>query len=148
MGAGINGIIGFVKSFNYKNSHIIKMVSDVKIKETGLTINKDEIGGLRWCRDNLPHNSILLSNKLFSEEGERSFWSSSLSERQMYFESYYFTNVGQYEINKKYSIVKKFYNGDSHSLYYLKSKGVTYAHKFPKEGEILFENSELLIVKL
>ena len=150
-GSGLSGIIGYVHSIKKEKTN-----SAAENVETGMTINHDEIVGLRWCRENLPQNSILLSNKVLAEGGARSFWSSSLSERQMFLESYDYTSVGQKEIKQRCSLIRRFYNGDNLSLSVLKSMGVAYAiiykhispHWFPNEGKIEFENTELMIVKL
>ena len=151
-GVGLSGIIGYVHSIRIQEN-TNPTVANV---ETGMSINRDEIIGLRWCRDNLPQNSILLSNKVLAAGGARSFWSSSLSERQMFFESYDYSGVGQDVINEKCSLISDFYNGNSFSLSVLKGMGVMYAivyknilpHMFPSKCIVEFENSEILIVKL
>lgn len=126
-------------------------------EETGLTINKQEIEGLRWARDNIPSNAIVLSNKVLSPiMGARSFWVSSLSERQAFLESYDYSNVSDEVVNSNITLIKGFYEGDIDALKYIKAKGVSYAiifndiipNKFPKACDVVYKNDKIMIVEL
>ena len=128
----------------------------IEVPETGLTIYKGEFEGLRWGRDNIPENSILLTNKIFSEKGRRSFWTSSLTEKQIFMEGYDFSNVNQKEIDLYKNLTRSFYEGDFSTIYKLKEKGVTHAilfkniqpNSFPQCCNVLYENSEIIIVSI
>lgn len=128
----------------------------IDIPETGLTINKGEIEGLRWGRDNIPENSILLTNKIFAEKGIISFWTSCLTEKQIFLEGYDYSNVNQKEIDLYKNLTHSFYKGDSSTIHKLKEKGVTHAilfkniqpNSFPQCCNVLYENSEIIIVSI
>ena len=128
----------------------------IDVPETGLTISKGEVEGLRWGRDNIPENSILLTNKIFAEQGRRSFWTSCLTEKQIFLEGYDFSNVNQKEIDLYKNLTLSFYEGDSFTIHKLKEKGVTHAILFkniqpnsiPQSCNVLYENSEIIIVSI
>ena len=124
-------------------------------KISGLTLSKVELEGLRWCRDNLPDNAVLLSNKVLCNEGERSFWVSSISERQTFEESYSYSNVNMVKAAQDVEKIRRFYETGSDLLWFKQHK-VTHAvvfknvipNKFPPQSKIVFENKELLVVEL
>lgn len=137
-------------SFNYLFVYLNK-----EHNNTGLTLTKNELYGLRWCRDNLPDNSILLSNKMFGDEEWRSFWVSSISERQTFEESYAYSNVNLTIAKNNIERIRKFYKGDP-NIQWLKNKKVNYAvifkniipNKYPKECKVVFENIDLIVVEI
>lgn len=137
---------------------LVEKVRPIKLsEETGLTINAQEIEGLRWLRDKTSSNAIVLSNKVLSPiMGARSFWVSSLSERQAFFESYDYSNVSDEVIRSNKTLIKSFYEGDIDALKCIKGKGVSYAvifndiipNKFPKACDVVFKNDKITIVGL
>ena len=122
--------------------------------ETGLTISGKEMDGLRWCRENLPEDAVLLSNKVFAEIGARSFWVSSLSERQTFFESYHYSNVSNRQIQKNLDLVSSFYEGCGKSCLELKKRGCKYAvifkrikpNHYPENCIMMYDSPELSVV--
>jgi len=88
--------------------------------------------------------------------GARSFWVSSLSERQAFLESYDYSNVSDEVVNSNITLIKGFYEGDIDALKYIKAKGVSYAiifndiipNKFPKACDVVFKNDKIMIVEL
>lgn len=125
-------------------------------KETGKTINLQEMKGLRWTRDHIPYNSVLLSNKVLAEEGRRSFVTSSFSERQTYYESYAYSNQNQKVIKNKLNKIYSFYSGDKDISNILKKEGVTHAivyknilpNSYPTNNTIIFENKDIIVLEL
>ena len=102
-----------------------------KMSESGWTISKAEIEGLRWVRDHVSEDAVILSNKVLEENGgARCFWVSSLTERQIYFESYDYSNLSENYIKDKKELVARFYNGDNEISSFLKKEGVAYAVVF------------------
>ena len=129
----------------------------IKVKETGLTINRLEIEGLRWLRENSPSKAVVLSNKVLSSNmGSRSFWVSSISERQAFFESYDYSNVSKEIIKNNCSLISTFYEGNMDALHSIKKKGVTHAvifkdidpNSYPKTCKEIYKNDKIIIVEL
>ena len=81
-------MVSLVRSYSLATEFVGKVLRPLgDPDETGISINKSEIDGLRWLRANSSTDAIILSNKVLSEQmGSRSFWVSSLSERQTFFE--------------------------------------------------------------
>lgn len=137
-------------------SVIRTFVPGKSMDETGLTINKKEMEGLRWGRSNLPDGAILLSNKVLFDMGSRSFWVSSLTERQAFFESYDYSNVDKKTIEENCELVESFYKADENACKSLRQKGVTHAivfkgcqpNRYPSCCSILFENDNIAIIEL
>lgn len=150
------GGLSLLRSTEYGRDLLCKLNKIEAVPETGLTINKGEMEGLRWVRDNLPNNCVLLSNKIFSETGDRSFWTSCLSERQVFLESYAFSNVDTIEISKNIKFLKSFYQGDIDARNKVLKLGATHAviyknilpHHIPIGCKILYENKEVAIAKI
>lgn len=125
-------------------------------EESGLTITKEEMEGLRWMRDVLNKNAIVLSNKVLAHRGGVSFLVSSLSERQAFFESYDYSNQSNIVVDNNLQIIQGFYTGFLESLMVLKDKGVTHAvvfkrvnaNSFPGGCEVVFENEDMIVVQL
>lgn len=130
--------------------------NDNQKAETGLTVTKAEMEGLRWGRNNLPNDAILLSNKVFFELGARSFWVSAITERQTFFESYHYSNVGPEKIEFNKSVIEAFYNGDKSAYERLREYGVTHAvvflggapNDYPASCKKIYENSDMVIIEL
>ena len=129
----------------------------IKVKETGLTINRLEIEGLRWLRENSPSKAVVLSNKVLSSNmGSRSFWVSSISERQAFFEAYDYSNVSKENIKNNCSLIRTFYEGNMNALHSIKKKGVTHAvifkdidpNGYPKTCKEIYKNDKIIIVEL
>lgn len=124
--------------------------------ETGLMINRQEIEGLRWCRDHLPFNAVLLSNKVLADLGARSFWVSSLSERQTFFESYDYSNVSSDRILRNLKLITLFYQGDEKACKKIRNLGVTHAvcfkcclpNRLPPTSNIVYENDKMYVLEL
>ena len=127
-----------------------------KLEESGTTLNKGEVLGLRWVRDNLPQNIILLSNKVLGESGARSFITSSFSERQTFFESYDYSILDKATFKNRIGNVRSFYYGNNNTSNILKKRGVTHAivyknikpNIYPTNCKLIFENKELIVVEL
>ena len=125
-------------------------------KENGMSITYSEIEGLRWLRDNTEANIVLLSNKVLADSGSRSFWTSSLSERQTFFESYDYSNISKSKIEMNLDIIFNYFDGNSTAKNYLKKQGVTHAVIFkhikpngcPPNSPVLYENSDIMIAEL
>ena len=129
----------------------------IEVKESGLTINKLEIDGLRWLRENSSSNSVVLSNKVLSSDmGSRSFWVSSISERQAFFESYDYSNVSKEMIKDNCSLISTFYEGNLDAYHSIKKKGVTHAvifkdiqpNSYPIVCKEIYKNDKIIIVEL
>lgn len=147
---GKQGIKNAITDFSFYK------VNKYEKKETGKTINFEEMKGLRWIRDHIPSNSVLLSNKVLAEEGGRSFVTSAFSERQTYYESYAYSNQNQKVIENKLNKIKSFYYGGKDISDILKKEGVTHAivykniypNSYPSNNNIIFENEDLIVLEL
>lgn len=156
--------VGFLLfCLNYYNSAISCAASVIRtfvpgnsMDETGLTINKEEMEGLRWGRSNIPEDAVLLSNKVLFDMGSRSFWVSSLTERQAFFESYDYSNVDKKKIEENCELIESFYKADENAYKHLRQNGVTHAivfkgcqqNQYPSCCSILFENDDITIIEL
>lgn len=139
--------------------HVINLKQNF-MEESGFTISKAEIEGLRWVRDHVSEDVVLLSNKVLEENGgARCFWVSSITERQIYFESYDYSNLSENSIKDKKELVARFYNGDKEISSFLKKEGVAYAvvfkhlHYNPElysanKDNLVFENRDMFLLKL
>ena len=88
--------------------------------------------------------------------GSRSFWVSSISERQAYFEAYDYANVSKEMIEDNCSMISTFYEGNLDALHSIKKKGVTHAvifkdivpNGYPKTCKEIYKNDKIIIVEL
>lgn len=134
----------------------VKETDKVSTGEGGVTISWDEIEGLRWIRENLSRDVLLLSNKLLASGGSRSFLVSAFSERQTFFESYDYSNQNESTIERNLKVIMEFYNGSNESIEMLKLRGVTHAVVFKRVSDNLyplgckkiFENEDMVVVSL
>ncbi len=155
----INNSSLFVRS----NSELVSLIEkihplkEIKANETGLTINRLEIEGLRWLRENSSPMAMVLSNKVLSSNmGSRSFWVSSISERQAFFESYDYSNVSKEMIKDNSRLISTFYEGSMDAHYSIKKMGVTHAvifkdivpNSYPKTCKEIYNNDKIIIVEL
>ena len=134
----------------------VKETDKVSTGEDGVTISWNEIEGLRWIRENLSKDVLLLSNKLLASEGSKSFLVSAFSERQAFFESYRYSNQNESTIERNLKVIMEFYNGSNESMEMLKVRGVTHAVVFKRISDNLyplgckkiFENEDMIVVSL
>lgn len=155
LNGSISSAVNLTKSIPLGEKILAKYHSFVDGEDTGLTITKQEYEGLRWARENMPDEAIVLSNKVLAKLGGRSFWVSSITEKQTFFESYDYSNIPQDIIISKCNMVESFYKGDSQVLEYFKQEGVNYAvvfkgitpNNYPLQCEKIFENSDVVIVE-
>ena len=88
--------------------------------------------------------------------GSRSFWVSSLSERQTFFESYDYSNVSNEIIETNCNQIRSFYDGDINALNYLKKQGCTHAvifngiapNNYPENCNVIYKKKNITIVEL
>ena len=153
----ISGVYSMIRSSSDMIAFVEKVRPLGETSETGLTINEKEIVGLRWLRDNTPSDAIILSNKVLSNiMGSRSFWVSSLSERQAFFESYDYSNVSKETIKSRCDLINSFYEGNEEAYKNIKNMKVTYAvvfseiipNSYPKECKEIFKNDKITILEL
>lgn len=158
------GLFNFLFSM-YKDGsdgvvHYIKATYMNKIMEKNdKTVSEKEIEGMRWLRDNSDEDSIVVTNKILSKkESGRSFVVSSFSERQVFIEGDDYGAVPSYisKIERK-KTVRSFFEGDLNAVNELKEYGVSYAvifksffydKKLEENAIIVYENPEILILKL
>lgn len=140
-----------------KKSFYAKGMDKVSMgEEGGQTISWNEIEGLRWIRENLQEDILLLSNKILASGGSRSFLVSAFTERQAFFESYDYSGQNNSTIEQNLSVITDFYNGSQESLEMLRVRGVTHAvvfkrvfdNVYPKDCKKVFENEDLIVVSL
>ena len=120
-----------------------------------------EIAGLRWIRDILSENIVLVTNKvLFGNLEEtkfsRTFITSEYSERQVYLEGFSSTNLPDMEfVMERLSQLRDYYNGVPGSVEVLRENGVTYAVLFKggsnssilPEGNLIYENEDIAVLE-
>ena len=154
----LNSMVSLVRSYSLATEFVGKVLRPLgDPDETGISINKSEIDGLRWLRANSSTDAIILSNKVLSEQmGSRSFWVSSLSERQTFFESYDYSNVSNEIIETNCNQIRSFYEGDINALNYLKKQGCTHAvifngivpNNYPENCNVIYKKKNITIVEL
>lgn len=125
--------------------------------ETGLSISQREFEGLKWGRSHVPASAVLLSNKILSSDmGSRSFWVSSIIERQSFLESYSYSGLTKEKIASRYMLIDSFYRGSDNACRMLKQNGVTHAvifkgitpQNYPISCKVIYENNDMIIVVL
>lgn len=153
----VTSVILLPKTFcthgTYRSNHNIVCSDD------GFGITKSELEGLRWVRDNLPENIVVVTNKII--EGDeyssgRSFITSAYSERQTYLEGWGSTNLPSKDFaSDRLKRTQAFFRGNIDAKNQLISEGVTYAILFkgmssPNDnlGKCVFENISMVIYKL
>ena len=153
----ISNTVNLVKSTKIGNDYLEKIHQSKEGEDSGLTITKQEIEALRWCRANLPEDAIILSNKVLSSNmGSRSFWVSCITEHQTFFEAYDYSNVPKEIIDANCYLIDSFYNGYEQVLDSLKQKGVTHAvvfkgiipNSYPIRCKMLYENNKIIVVEI
>ena len=132
-------------------------VDQNQVSANGTSVSRNEIIGLRWARENLPKEAILVTNKVLAPElGRNSFITSAYSERQVYFEGYVSTNLPNNHITSdRLGLLQSYYCGNTDAKRVLANEGADYAvvfkniSDFDTTGEtVLYENDEMKIIKL
>lgn len=137
----------------YRSNH------DIVCSDDGFGITKSEIEGLRWVRDNLPEDIVVVTNKIIQGDeytSGRSFITSAYSERQTYMEGWGSTNLPSKEFaTDRLKRTQDFFHGNIEAKNQLLNEGVTYAVLFkgmsaPDDnlGTCVFENNSMIIYKL
>ena len=126
-------------------------------KVTGSSLTFKEKEAMDWLRNSLPKESILISNKVIADSGNRSFIVSSYSGLQTYLEGYeYSASKDDKVIRHRWETMKSFFYGDKESLSILKKEGVTHVVLFknipdafpPVDGNIVFDNSAVVVYQI
>lgn len=147
-----SGAVSFIQTTRYA-SYVSRYQN---VKSSGLTVSKEEWNGLRWGRDSLPSDAVVLSNKILAEGGDRSFLVSSLSERQAFFEGYKFSNIDPETAKRNVNLIELFFKNNNDAFVSLKKDGATHAvvfksiepNSYPPICKVVFENNDIVIVKL
>lgn len=154
----VASIVGFV-FFSYS---IFKYVSDnvntpQKMELSGNYINKQELEALRWVRNHIEKDAVILSNKIQLKDGKRSYVVSCYTERQSYMEGYkYSVSLKDPVISQRHKMVVDFFESQGSNSECLKNDGVNYViyfkdvpQKEPKiNGMVIFENKAAKVIKL
>ena len=144
---GVDIIKHFVLFGNYNETQIV----------SGNSLTSDEMKALTWAKENLDKSAVLISNKVFTEEGRRSYVVSSYTERQTYLEGYlYSTSPNDKIIVHRLNLLKSFFLVDSFSLDKLQKEGVTHVILFKNipdampnvRGVNVFENNSVVIYQI
>lgn len=139
-----------------KLSKLIRSNNDSMVI-TGNSISTDELMALRWAKENIDKNAILISNKIFAEDGSRSYVISSYTERQTYLEGYlYSASSKDKTVAHRLNLLKLFFQNDFSAHNQLQKEGVTHVVLFkniPKalpnvRGINIFENSSVVIYQI
>lgn len=128
------------------------------MKATGAyNITDDDIEGLRWIRDNLYADAVIVTNKVL-KGGHRTFITSAYAERQVYLDGYDYANIPSKEyVDRRIEILKRFYTGDISSVIDLANDGVDYAVLFkfiehynvvPSGLPMVYENDDISVYKI
>ena len=128
------------------------------MKATGAyKITDDDIEGLRWIRDNLYADAVIVTNKVL-KGGHRTFITSAYAERQVYLDGYDYANIPSKEyVDRRIEILKRFYTGDISSVIDLANDGVDYAVLFkfiehynvvPSGLPMVYENDDISVYKI
>ena len=132
-------------------------VNQNQVSDNGTSVSRNEILGLKWARENLPKDAILVTNKVLAPElGRNSFITSAYSERQVYFEGYVSTNLPNNHITSdRLGLIQSYYGGNMDAKRSLINEGVDYAVVFKNISDfdttretVLYENNEMKIIKL
>lgn len=151
----VTTVILLPKTFN---SHGINRINhDMVCSDDGYGITRLEIEGLRWVRDNLPENIVVVTNKIIQgETSRRSFITSAYSERQTYMEGWGSTNLPSKDFAAdRLKRIQDFFCGNEDAKNQLINEGVNYAILFKglsspnvTLGNALFENDAIVVYKL
>lgn len=124
---------------------------------SGSSLSSDELIALRWAKDNIDKNAVVVSNKIFAENGWRSYVLSSFVERQVYLEGFlYSAGPNDKIVSHRLDLLKSFFADNYSAQGQLKKEGVTHVFVFknllkstPKvRGINIFENSSVIIYKI
>lgn len=137
----------------YRSNH------DIVCSDNGFGITKSEIEGLRWVRDNLPEDIVVVTNKIIQGDeytSDRSFITSAYSERQIYMEGWGSTNLPSKDFSaNRLKRTQDYFHGNLEAKKLLLHEGVSYAILFkgmsaPNNnlGTCVFENNSMVIYKL
>ena len=153
----VTSVILLPKTFcihgTYRSNH------HIVCSDNGFGITKSEIEGLRWVRDNLPEDIVVVTNKIIQGDkytSGRSFITSAYSERQTYMEGWGSTNLPSKDFSTdRLKRIQDFFHGKRKAKKQLLNEGVSYAILFkgmsdPNEnlGTCVFENNSMVIYKL
>ena len=153
----VTSVILLPKTFcthgTYRSNH------NIVCSDNGFGITKSEIEGLRWVRDNLPEDIVVVTNKIIQGDkytSGRSFITSAYSERQTYMEGWGSTNLPSKDFSTdRLKRIQDFFHGKIKAKKQLLNEGVSYAILFkgmsaPNEnlGTCVFENNSMVIYKL
>lgn len=152
----IIGFACFINSCTNKFSSALSKSYTVA-EQTGNIISDEEIKVLRWIRDNVDNNAVLISNKIQLKDGRRSFVVSSFSERQCYMEGYYY-NVWKEDpvISKRHKLIVDLFEKKGDCSCALKEEGVTHVILFksvnkkePKvDGKVIYNDKAAKVIEL
>lgn len=132
-------------------------VKEERTSNSGTSISREEIVGLRWIRDNLEEEAVLVTNKVLEpNSGKHSFVTSAYSERQVYLEGYMATNLpNNHIVNDRLSEIKKYLKGDEEARESLINAGVKYVVLYKNitneeidKFNVLYENKDIAICKI
>jgi hypothetical protein len=139
-----------------KDSKGLYHYTNITYSKDGNDITRDELIALRWVRDNLPDGAILATNKVLAPNADRSFITSSFTERQIFLEGYGYSIIAYSDIStKRIALLSAYYNGDTKAKLSLTKEGVSHAVLFkafntPKKqmGNIIYENEAIAVYEL
>ena len=125
-----------------------------RISLEGTSLTAEEIKGLRWARENLPQDAVLLTNKVLAPvRGERSFITSTYTERHVYIEGYISANLpNDHIVADRLSLTKRYFGSDVSAKDELRREGVTHVVVYKslsnmecKGDQLLYKNEEIEI---
>ena len=120
---------------------------------SGNDVNKRELEGLRWLRENSPKDAVVATN--LAVINHKAFTTSCYSERQAYIEGEAYGAASQELQDYRYGVTEQYFRGSGDAAKTLIAEGVDYAAVFSSVegftsylGLVVFENEDIMIIKL